>query len=423
MGERVAELEAFADSVADEGLDAVVLLGMGGSSLAPEVLRRTFARRELPRARHDAPGGDPRARETRSTSSARSSSRRRSRARRSRRARTPTTSGSAPASAARPSSRSPIPAPSSSGIARASAASATSSRASRRSAAATPRSRRSGSCPAALMGVDVARLLASADRMAERLPPRRRQSRLRARPPVRHRLAGGPRQDLHRGDRGRLRALGGAADRGVDRQAGQGPRAGAGRVARRPRPPGRAAADRRSVRARRRVLPLGVRGRRRRRRSSRSTRSTSPTCRRRRTRRTRCSPPARSPSVEPRGLDRRAARAGAGARLRLRPGVRRAGRARTTAGSPTSSASCARAAGSSSPTATARATCTRPGSCTRAARTPASSSRSSTTPATRYRFPASRSASAACFAPRPPETMRRLQERGRRVARIHIEEA
>ena len=42
MGERVAELEAFADAVADDGLDAVVLLGMGGSSLAPEVLRRTF---------------------------------------------------------------------------------------------------------------------------------------------------------------------------------------------------------------------------------------------------------------------------------------------------------------------------------------------------------------------------------------------
>jgi len=42
MGERVAELQAFADAVADEQLDAVVLLGMGGSSLAPEVLRRTF---------------------------------------------------------------------------------------------------------------------------------------------------------------------------------------------------------------------------------------------------------------------------------------------------------------------------------------------------------------------------------------------
>jgi glucose-6-phosphate isomerase len=42
MRERVEELVTFADGVADEGLDAVVLLGMGGSSLAPEVLRRTF---------------------------------------------------------------------------------------------------------------------------------------------------------------------------------------------------------------------------------------------------------------------------------------------------------------------------------------------------------------------------------------------
>jgi hypothetical protein len=42
MGERIGELEIFAEVVADEGLDAVVLLGMGGSSLAPEVLRRTF---------------------------------------------------------------------------------------------------------------------------------------------------------------------------------------------------------------------------------------------------------------------------------------------------------------------------------------------------------------------------------------------
>jgi len=42
MRERVGELASFADTVAEEGLDAVVLLGMGGSSLAPEVLRRTF---------------------------------------------------------------------------------------------------------------------------------------------------------------------------------------------------------------------------------------------------------------------------------------------------------------------------------------------------------------------------------------------
>jgi transaldolase / glucose-6-phosphate isomerase len=42
MNERVSEIVEFADQVADDGLDAIVLLGMGGSSLAPEVLRRTF---------------------------------------------------------------------------------------------------------------------------------------------------------------------------------------------------------------------------------------------------------------------------------------------------------------------------------------------------------------------------------------------
>jgi hypothetical protein len=43
MRERAAELGRFADEVADAGFDAVVLLGMGGSSLAPEVIRRTFS--------------------------------------------------------------------------------------------------------------------------------------------------------------------------------------------------------------------------------------------------------------------------------------------------------------------------------------------------------------------------------------------
>jgi hypothetical protein len=42
MRERVAELAEFADGLAADGIDTVVLLGMGGSSLAPEVLRRTF---------------------------------------------------------------------------------------------------------------------------------------------------------------------------------------------------------------------------------------------------------------------------------------------------------------------------------------------------------------------------------------------
>jgi len=43
MLEQAGELSAFADQVRDEGIRDVVLLGMGGSSLAPEVLRRSFA--------------------------------------------------------------------------------------------------------------------------------------------------------------------------------------------------------------------------------------------------------------------------------------------------------------------------------------------------------------------------------------------
>jgi glucose-6-phosphate isomerase len=42
MLDRVDSLTAFADRVRDDGLRDVVLLGMGGSSLAPEVLRRSF---------------------------------------------------------------------------------------------------------------------------------------------------------------------------------------------------------------------------------------------------------------------------------------------------------------------------------------------------------------------------------------------
>ncbi len=101
MRERVEELAAFADAVADEGPDAIVLLGMGGSSLAPEVLRRTFRGEAF----HVLDTTHPQA--IRACSCPR-----RSRAPRSRPGRTPTTSGRSPASAARASSRSPIPAPS-----------------------------------------------------------------------------------------------------------------------------------------------------------------------------------------------------------------------------------------------------------------------------------------------------------------------
>src|SRR5437660_1058675 len=52
MRDEVAELEAFAAQLRGEGIADVVLLGMGGSSLAPEVLRRAFAPREgYPRLR------------------------------------------------------------------------------------------------------------------------------------------------------------------------------------------------------------------------------------------------------------------------------------------------------------------------------------------------------------------------------------
>jgi transaldolase / glucose-6-phosphate isomerase len=45
MREQLQALDAFADQIGREGYSDVVLLGMGGSSLAPEVLRRSFGRR------------------------------------------------------------------------------------------------------------------------------------------------------------------------------------------------------------------------------------------------------------------------------------------------------------------------------------------------------------------------------------------
>ncbi|HET9249616.1 MAG TPA: bifunctional transaldolase/phosoglucose isomerase [Actinomycetota bacterium] len=42
MHERIGELETFAERAAADGLETAVLLGMGGSSLAPEVFVRTF---------------------------------------------------------------------------------------------------------------------------------------------------------------------------------------------------------------------------------------------------------------------------------------------------------------------------------------------------------------------------------------------
>jgi glucose-6-phosphate isomerase len=42
FADRIAALEGFGDAIVDEGYTTVVVAGMGGSSLAPDVLHRTF---------------------------------------------------------------------------------------------------------------------------------------------------------------------------------------------------------------------------------------------------------------------------------------------------------------------------------------------------------------------------------------------
>ena len=158
-----------------------------------------------------------------STSSARSSSPRRSRARRSRRARTPTTSGSS-RRAASSGSRSPTPARRSQQLAH-----------ERKFAAVFPGEptiggRYSALSPFGLVpgGADRRRrrgLLDRALRDGRRLPARRGQPRPRARALARRGLAATAATRSACPNAGRLRPLGRAADRRVDRQAGQGARA------------------------------------------------------------------------------------------------------------------------------------------------------------------------------------------------------
>ncbi len=59
MAERADELVAFARGCAEEGLTDAVLLGMGGSSLAPEVLWRTFGATEEALTLHVLDSTDP----------------------------------------------------------------------------------------------------------------------------------------------------------------------------------------------------------------------------------------------------------------------------------------------------------------------------------------------------------------------------
>ena len=91
------------------------------------------------------------------------------------------------------------------------------------------------------------------------LPRGTGQSRSPARPPLRERLERRARQDLHREHARRIRPVGGAVDRRIDGQGGQGAHPRAGRIAGATRPAARRGADRRPLRPWRRVLPLGVR--------------------------------------------------------------------------------------------------------------------------------------------------------------------
>ena len=116
---------------------------------------------------------------------------------------------------------------------------------------------RDGAC-----GADGHRRLAlprPGDRDGGGVPSRRGQPRAGARALTRRAVARGPRQDLHRGDAGRLRALGRAAARRVDGQARQGVDPRARRAGGRARPAGAGGASERRLRARAGVLPLGVR--------------------------------------------------------------------------------------------------------------------------------------------------------------------
>ncbi len=96
------------------------------------------------------------------------------------------------------------------------------------------------------------------------MPARRGEPGARARARARQRLGRRPRQDHDQPEPRRLRPLGRAAARRVDRQGRQGPDPGAGGVARRARPPGARGAAAGAVRVGAGVLPLGVRDRRRR---------------------------------------------------------------------------------------------------------------------------------------------------------------
>ena len=121
------------------------------------------------------------------------------------------------------------------------------------------------------------------------------------------------------------------------------------------------------------------------------------------------------------GIARRRARARrARALVRLPAGLRRPDARAPGAARPACRAGCATRSAAPSPRASARATCTRPASTTRAGRRRASSSSCSRASRTTRRFPGGRSASARCATRRRSATRARCAAAGCRVARISL---
>ena len=283
-----ATCSRFADEVGSPGvIDTFVLLGMGGSSLAPIVLKQSFARGLAPGPRHHAPGQRSGTRPRCSTSTGRSfiassksgttletrshldffwernggrgefvrcDHRSRLRARGPRaRARLPRRSSHGePTIGGRYSALSPF-----------------------------------GMVPAALLGLDLEGLFDRTAEMVEACRVAEGNPGLELGQQLGRGLARRPRQGLHRRDPRRLRTLGGAADRGVDRQGRQGLVPAPRRITGGAGPPAQARCDSRIRTSSARSSSAGSSPSPSPARTSRSTPSISRTSRPPRTRRTR----------------------------------------------------------------------------------------------------------------------------------------
>ena len=125
------------------------------------------------------------------------------------------------------------------------------------------------------------------------------------------------------------------------------------------------------------------------------------------------------PDVAPQRLGRGALRAGRGGRLRLHPGVRQSDADERGQGARARGAGARARPAASSPTASGRATCTRPASCTRAGRRRALPAGRRGRRRAELAIPGKPFGFGKLIRAQAAGDFESLQERGRRVARIH----